>query len=80
MRDMRRADGEAETIGCADGQHGGNFRGRALTIGEMVFANFFSYRHYDRFQPTIVPNPRAMATATFTHVGINRVEWSICFL
>src|SRR6202789_1350251 len=29
-----------------------------------------------RFQPIIVPNPSASATATFTHVGINFVDLS----
>src|SRR5208337_3229655 len=32
------------------------------------------------FQPTIVPRPRAIATATFTHIGINLVALSISFL
>jgi len=27
-----------------------------------------------RFHPIIVPNPKAMATATFTQVGMNLVE------
>ena len=31
-----------------------------------------------RFQPTIVPRPSAIATATFTHVGMNLVAWSSC--
>ena len=33
-----------------------------------------------RFQPIIVPKPKAMATATLTQVGMNLVEWSSCFL
>ncbi|MCY1374292.1 hypothetical protein D9M69_616230 [compost metagenome] len=33
-----------------------------------------------RFQPTIVPMPRAMATATLTHRGMKRVASSTCFL
>src|SRR4029077_2440696 len=29
-----------------------------------------------RFQPTMVPRPSAIATATFTQVGMNLVAWS----
>src|SRR5262249_58578747 len=32
------------------------------------------------FQPTIVPSPTAIATATFTHGGMNLVAASICLL
>src|ERR1700722_7830058 len=33
-----------------------------------------------RFQPIMVPRPSAIATATFTQVGMNLVARSICFL
>jgi hypothetical protein len=32
-----------------------------------------------RFQPTMVPSPSAMATATFTQSGMNLVALSMCF-
>src|SRR5580698_9827997 len=41
------ADGEAETVGCADGGHGGDFGYCSLGVGEMLFANFFSDGYYD---------------------------------
>lgn len=41
------AYGEAEPVGGSDGEHGGDFGGGALSVGEMFFADFFSYRYYD---------------------------------
>ena len=42
-----RAHRKAEPIRRADGHHRGNFRGRALSVGQVVLADFFSDGHHD---------------------------------
>ena len=46
---MGSAYREAEPVGGADGEHSGNLGGGALSVGEMFFADFFSYGYYDSF-------------------------------
>ena len=41
-QNVSRTDGQTEPIGCADGGHRGDFRGGALSVGEVVFADFFA--------------------------------------
>jgi len=77
---MRGTGGQSKTVGSSDSSHGGDFRCGSLHVGQMFFANFLTNSYDNAFQPIIVPRPRATATATFTHAGMNLVASSMCFL
>ena len=40
-------DWECRVIGHSDGRHGGDFRGSALRVGQMVLADFFADGDHD---------------------------------
>ena len=71
---MRGADRQTESVSRADRRHGGDFRRRSLGVGQVFFTDLLPTVTTIRFQPTIVPKPKAIATATFTQVGMKRVE------
>ena len=78
---MRRAHRQAPGVGGEDGGHGHQLGAGALRIGQRCCLPIRSPTVTTmRFQPTMVPKPRARATATLTQSGMNLVALSTLLL